>query len=423
MRSPCNHSGRLLKCTPEEVQEAVIAMCQYHVPPAAVAKKYGVSESTLYSWKRKFLAIKGKDVKHMPEEDKKISYALLNYLTKDREELLAEKEKLADQLGALQEEVHRLRMERDALIVAGEILKKGRGVNLKKLTDQEKAIAIDALKPKYELKELLMLFQMAKSSYFYQRSVLQAPDKYAALREVIVHEFYNSHSRYGYRRIHAKVREAGIVVSEKVVRRIMKDRHLIAITPKKRRYSSYLGEISAAVPNIIHRDFHASKPNEKWLTDITEFSIPAGKVYLSPIIDCFDGMVVSWTLGTSPNSELVGSMLRDAISKLNAQEHPIVHSDRGNHYRWPSWISLMESSGLTRSMSKKGCSPDNSACEGFFGRLKNEMFYCRTWDAVSIEDFIAQVNDYITWYNEDRIKMSLGAKSPMQYRRSLGLAA
>ena len=178
-----------------------------------------------------------------------------------------------------------------------------------------------------------------------------------------------------------------------------------------------------AVENIINRDFHAEKPNVKWLTDITEFHIPAGKVYLSPIIDCFDGLPVSWTIGTSPDAKLVNTMLDEAISVLNQNEHPIVHSDRGCHYRWPGWIERMDQANLTRSMSKKGCSPDNSACEGFFGRLKIEMFYGRSWNNISIDQFIEQLNRYITWYSEKRIKMSLGGMSPLDYRRRLGLVA
>ena len=168
--------------------------------------------------------------------------------------------------------------------------------------------------------------------------------------------------------------------------------------------------------------FLLKKPNEKWLTDITEFHIPAGKIYLSPIIDCFDGMVVSWTIGTSPNSKLANTMLQKAIEQLDPSEHPLVHSDRGCHYRWPEWINLMDTAGLTRSMSKKGCSPDNSACEGFFGRLKNEMFYGRNWNHASIDSFIHKLDEYIHWYNETRIKISLGGMSPFQYRRSLGIA-
>jgi len=191
---------------------------------------------------------------------------------------------------------------------------------------------------------------------------------------------------------------------------------------KRRKYNSYKGEISPPAPNVIERDFHADAPNEKWLTDLTEFPIPAGKVYLSPMLDCFDGMVVSWSIGTSPDAGMVNSMLDNAISVLGKNDHPVVHSDRGSHYRWPGWIERIEAARLTRSTSKKGCSPDNASCEGFFGRLKNELFYGRSWAGVSIEEFMDRLDRYMHWYNEKRIKMSLGGRSPMEYRQSLGYA-
>lgn len=183
----------------------------------------------------------------------------------------------------------------------------------------------------------------------------------------------------------------------------------------------YIGEISPEVENLVNRDFSADTPNTKWLTDITEFSISAGKVYLSPIVDCFDGMPIAWTIGTSPDAELVNSMLDAAVSLLDKGEKPIIHSDRGGHYRWPGWIERARRAGLTRSMSKKGCSPDNSACEGFFGRVKNEMFYGRSWVGISLDDFMNMLDAYLKWYSESRIKMSLRAMSPVEYRRSLGL--
>jgi transposase InsO family protein len=202
----------------------------------------------------------------------------------------------------------------------------------------------------------------------------------------------------------------------------MKEEELVVPYIKRKKYSSYKGEISPSVENVIKRNFHADIPNSKWLTDITEFHIPAGKVYLSPIIDCFDGLPVSWTIGTSPSAKLVNTMLDSAISILKDDEKPLVHSDRGCHYRWPGWIERMDKEGLKRSMSKKGCSPDNSACEGFFGRLKNEMFYGCLWTDVTIEQFIEQLDLYIKWYAEKRIKLSLGGMSPLDYRISLGLA-
>ena len=133
-------------------------------------------------------------------------------------------------------------------------------------------------------------------------------------------------------------------------------------------------------------------------------------------------MVVSWSIGGSPNAQLVNSVLDKAIRRLGEGEYPVIYSDRGGRYRWPGWIERVAKARLRRSMSKKGCSLDNAACEGFFGRLKNEMFYARSWADVSVDELIQKVNTYIHWYNEERIKLSLGAMSPVDYRRSLGLA-
>ena len=158
------------------------------------------------------------------------------------------------------------------------------------------------------------------------------------------------------------------------------------------------------------------------MTDIAEFSIPAGKVHLSPIIDCFDGMAVSWAIGSSPNVQLVNSMLDAAVSKLWEGEHPILHSDRGGHYRWPGWIQHTKAAGLKRSMSAKGCSPGNAACEGFFGWLKNEMFYGISWEGVTLRQFIPILDSYLQWYDRKRIKQSLGWRSPLDFRCCQGLA-
>ena len=341
-----------------------------------------------------------------------------------RAELKSLQQEVTEQEQLLQElkrDVYRLQLERDILEKAGEILKKDQGINLKTLTNHEKAELIGALRDKYRLNELLTALKISKSSYCYQAKRIREPDKYSKLRTDLSNLFTAVGGCYGYRRIHALLKKNGVTVSEKVIRRLMSEEGLVVRSIKRKKYSSYIGEISPEVANIVNRNFHAEQPNEKWLTDITEFSIPAGKVYLSPIIDCFDGLAVTWTIGVSPSSELVNSMLDAAIADLKNGEHPIIHSDRGCHYRWPGWIERMDSAGLIRSMSKKGCSPDNSACEGFFGRLKNEMFYDRSWNGVSIEEFIERLDTYLHWYNEDRIKESLNWMSPLEYRRSLGL--
>lgn len=219
-----------------------------------------------------------------------------------------------------------------------------------------------------------------------------------------------------------RLKRKGITLSEKVIRHMMKEEGVAALVPKRAKYSSYLGEITPEVDNIISRDFHATQPYERLLTDITEFTLPDGKLYLSAMIDCFDGMVIGWTSGPRPNADLVNTMLDGVIAALPDGCYPTVHSDRGCHYRWPGWIQRMKEAGLTRSMSKKGCSPDNAACEGFFGRLKNEMFYGRSWIGVSPDDFAQELDDYINWYNCKRIKLSLGGLSPIEYRQHLRCA-
>ncbi|WP_343749986.1 IS3 family transposase, partial [Bifidobacterium pullorum] len=128
------------------------------------------------------------------------------------------------------------------------------------------------------------------------------------------------------------------------------------------------------------------------------------------------------TIGTSPNAELANRMLRDACATLGDGERPVIHSDRGCHYRWPGWISICRENGLTRSMSAKGCSPDNAAAEGFFGHLKQEFFHGRSFTGVTIEGFVEQLDGYMRWYRDERIKLAFGT-SIAKRRRELGLMA
>lgn len=187
--------------------------------------------------------------------------------------------------------------------------KKDRGINPGDLTNREKTLLIDALRATYRVRDLLDALSMARSSYFYHLARLQLPDRYQEVRTNVGRIFKENRRVYGYRRIHMMFRRVGTVVSEKVIRRIMAEETLVVISRRRRRYSAYQGEITPAVANILQRDFHAEAPSEKWLTDITEFQVSTSKVYLSPAIDCFDGMVVSWTIGTRPDAELVNRML------------------------------------------------------------------------------------------------------------------
>lgn len=388
--------------TPTSIRvKAVEALYQRKDSAQKIAENYHVSRERLYTWKddlfgRQFPA-KGTVFK----KPNTISNTTSNI----------------SEVGKLQQQIHELELQNDILVQVNDLLKKDLGIDYHHLTNYEKMIVINALRSKYTLKELLDLLEIAKSSYFYQLKVQGREDKYKEVRPRLKLIFKQNYSCYGYRRLKGELADEGVNISEKVVRRLMDEERIVVKVTKRQKYNSYAGELTPAVPNLLKRNFKAVRPNTKWLTDISEFIIPAGKVYLSPLIDCFDGQVVSWSIGTSPNAQLVNTMLKEGAKVLEVKEKPIVHSDRGSHYRWPEWINLMKSFGLTRSMSKKGCTPDNSACEGFFGRLKTEFFYNQSWKHISQKDFIKELDTYLNWYNTKRRKNSLGGKSPQEYRQ------
>jgi putative transposase len=388
-------------------QSAVMALCLRRGSARAVAQELGVSRPSLYNWRNQLLS----------------NEALASMKPQQDPSAGSERDELERELERLQRDVKRLKLEQDILKKANELLKKELGIDQQLLTNREKTQLVDALRSTHALADLLAEVELPRSSFFYHRARLELGDKYAAVRGVMAEIFESNYRCYGSRRMHASLARQSVTISEKVVRRLMKQESLVPVVRKRRRYGSYMGEISPAPENLLNRDFSAGAPNMKWLTDITEFQIPAGKIYLSPMIDCFDGLVVSWSIGTRPDAELVNTMLDAAIDIVIAgSDRPVVHSDRGGHYRWPGWLNRMAGADLTRSMSRKACSPDNAACEGFFGRLKNELFYARTWLDTSIDEFVAALDAYIRWYNKARIKISLSARSPMEHRKSLGIA-
>lgn len=378
-----------------------------------ISAQIGYSRASIYAWHRRYL--------------KEGMLGLMNTKDRKRGKLQAPTDSAntaissSDEVKQLKDQLYEMQMEIDLLKATIDVLKKDPGVNLERLKNSEKTVVIDAVRTKYALSDLLQRMSLPRSSYYLCRAIQRKEDKYRDIKEQIRDIFTENREIYGYRRIKSAMERLGTRVSEKVIRRLMKEMRLAVKQPRRAKYSSYKGEITPAADNLIDRDFKAPRPNEKWLTDITEFGLSDGKVYLSPMIDCFDGMPVTWTIGTSPDADLVNTMLDQAIAVLPPDAKPIVHSDRGCHYRWPGWIRRMQAAGLRRSMSKKGCSPDNSACEGFFGHLKNEMFYNRSWQGIGTKQFIPILNDYLIWYREKRIKLSLHGLSPIEYRRKLGL--
>lgn len=331
-------------------------------------------------------------------------------------------------------QIRKVQLELDVRQATLEIVKKDQGADPELLTNEEKAAMAEALRAEYRLCEILPVVGMAKSSYEYAGSAQAGGEAEgrAAARKAVIEAFEAGGGTYGYRRVYARVNADagdGAAIGEWTVRGIMGEENLVArAAKKKRRYSSYEGEISEAPENLLRDErgrhhFRSNKPNELWITDVTEFRIPAGKAYLSPIVDCFDGMPLSWSISTSPDAEMANSSLLGACKRLNEGDHPKINSDRGCHYRWPGWIRICDENGLVRSMSRKGCSPDNAGCEGFFGRLKIEFFHGCDWAGVTLEEFMDMLDAYLRWYRDVRIKGDLDYRSPMQYRRDLGLLA
>ena len=345
------------------------------------------------------------------------------------EKRMAETRARLDELDADVERQRREKRELDIEIAirkgALELLGKEPGADPENLTNREKTLLVKTVSETLGMtaRSLLPVVGIARSTYHYQLKSMKRPDKDAPLLELVREAFENSERRYGYKRIHLELKGMGVRVSAKRIMRLMTSHGLVPLFKSAKRYSSYKGELTKAPKNLVNRDFHAERPNMLWVTDLTEFSIPAGKAYLSPVIDCYDGMPVAWTIGTSPNAELANGMLTDACSTLKDGEKPIIHSDRGCHYRWPEWIRICTDNNLTRSTGAKGCSPDNAAAEGFFGRPRQEFFHKRSFAGVSMDGFINMLNDYMVWYRDRRIKTEFGRghHGPAARTRSCGM--
>ena len=434
---------------PEELKrKAVVAVASGRLKSHEAAAELGVQAAVVREWKRQMLA--GSKETHVARERRerpgdgggarpvvpdapavaagsRDAAGLADALA-SMEKRLARMQARLDELDADVERQRREKRELDLEIAirkgALELLGKEPGADPENLTNREKTILVKQISEaqRVSVKSLLPVVGLAHSTYHYRLNAMRRPDRDAWLLPLVEGAFENSEKRYGYKRVHLELQGMGITVSAKRVMKLMTKHGMVPLFKSAKRYSSYKGELTRAPENLVNRDFHADGPNMLRVTDLTEFSIPAGKAYLSPLIDCYDGLPVAWTIGTSPNAELADGMLSDACSTLGEGDRPVIHSDRGCHYRWPEWIRICEEHKLTRSMSAKGCSPDNAAAEGFFGRLKQEFFHKRSFAGVSMDEFIGMLDDYMVWYRGKRIKTEFGM-SIMGRRRELGLVA
>ena len=243
---------------------------------------------------------------------------------------------------------------------------------------------------------------------------MKKTDKYKEIKEEIKSIFHENKGRYGYRRITLELNNRGYKINHKTVLRLMNILGLKSSVRKRRKYSSYKGTVGKIAEKQKKRYFKADKPNEKWVTDVTEFKVNENKLYLSPIIDLFNGEVISFNLSRHPVFNQVLDMLDKAFKTIPNGTNLILHSDQGWQYQMKQYQYLLKEKGIRQSMSRKGNCLDNSCAENFFGLLKSELFYLNKYK--TIEELEKEIIEYIEYYNNKRIKSKLKGMSPVQYR-------
>lgn len=264
---------------------------------------------------------------------------------------------------------------------------------------------------------------MARSTFYYRLKQMNNIDKYEKIKEQIMSIFYEHKGRYGYRRITLELRNRGFIINHKTVYRLMKELGLKSIQRPKRRYNSYRGTIGKIADNILKRDFKANKPYQKWVTDVTEFKLNDEKIYLSPIIDLFNGEVISYNLSRHPIFGQVVDMLEKAFKKIPDNTNLILHSDQGWQYQMKQYQYMLKQKGIRQSMSRKGNCIDNGCAENFFGIIKSELFYPKEKKYKNLKELEKDIEEYIEYYNSKRIKSKLKGMSPIEYRKHSMLVA
>lgn len=253
---------------------------------------------------------------------------------------------------------------------------------------------------------------MARSTFYYHLKELRNQDKYETVKKEIKQIYQFHKGRYGYRRIHLELKNRGYAINHKTVFSLMRELGLKSLIRVK-KYVSYRGEQGKIAQNILQRNFKADRPQQKWVTDITEFKVKDKKLYLSPIMDLFNGEIISFTLADRPQLKQVLEMV-SKVKKQSRSTPTILHSDQGWHYQMQRYQQILKDKNIQISMSRKGNCLDNAVIENFFGTLKSELFYLKKYQ--SVHQLKKEINEYIHYYNHHRIKSNLNGKSPVQYR-------
>lgn len=272
---------------------------------------------------------------------------------------------------------------------------------------------IRGLRQSYSLDLLLEVAQLARSTYYYNEKRLAKADKYSNAKETIAAIYHENRGRYGYRRITAELRRRGFPLNHKTVQRLMKQLGLVCRVRIK-KYRSYKGEVGRIAPNLLERNFEAEKPNQKWVTDVTEFSLFGQKLYLSPILDLCSRDIVSYSVSDKPVLSMVTEMLDKVFARIPDGSNLILHSDQGWQYQHKQYQRMLKAKGIRQSMSRKGNCLDNAVIENFFGLLKSELLYLQEFK--SMEHFKKELLDYLDYYNNRRSKAKLKGLPPAIHR-------
>ena len=279
---------------------------------------------------------------------------------------------------------------------------------------------IQKLRQEFSLALLLDIAQLPRATFYYHLKRMNSADKYEAAKAEIIAIYHENKGRYGYRRITAELHKRNFLLNHKTVQRLMKELGLVCRVRMK-KYRSYKGEVGKIAPNLLNRDFHAEKPNQKWVTDVTEFSLFGEKLYLSPILDLHSSDLVSYTISDRPVLSMVTTMLDKAFEKIPDGTNLILHSDQGWQYQHKQYQRMLQRKGIRQSMSRKGNCLDNAVIENFFGLLKSELLYLQEFE--SIEHFKQELIEYLDYYNNRRIKAKLKGLPPAVHRQQALSAA
>ena len=279
---------------------------------------------------------------------------------------------------------------------------------------------IQTLRPKYALSLLLEIAQLPRATFYYHLKRMQKADKYAQEKAEIAAIYHENKGRYGYRRITMALHSRGFLLNHKTVQRLMRELGLVCRVRIK-KYRSYKGEAGKIAPNLLNRNFRAEKPNQKWVTDVTEFSLFGQKLYLSPILDLHNGYLISYTISERPVLSMVTTMLEKAFETIPDETELILHSDQGWQYQHKQYQQMLKCKGIQQSMSRKGNCLDNAVMENFFGLLKSELLYLQEFE--SVEHFKLELLDYLDYYNNRRIKAKLKGLPPAIHRQQALSAA